>query len=71
MSYIDNESAKPVVFYGSFVLAVEVDRRAMLFDVKNRPRLGDCNYVSTSRVLSVSDDGTIETLNTIYKRVVE
>lgn len=70
MSYIDNESAKPVVFYGSSA-AVEVDRRAMLFDVKNHPRLGDCNYVSTSRVLSVSDDGTIETLNTIYKRVVE
>ena len=70
MNYIDNETAKPVVLYGSSAF-VEVDRRAMLFDVKNHPRLGDCNYVSTSRVLSVSDDGTIETLNTIYKRVVE
>ena len=67
MSYTDNETAKPVVFYGSSAF-VEVDRRATLFDVKNHPRLGDCEYVSTSRVLSVSDDGTIETLNTIYKK---
>ena len=67
MSYIDNESAKPVVFYGSSDF-VEVDRRAILYDVKNHPRLGDCRYVNTSRVLSVSDDGTIETLNTIYKK---
>lgn len=67
MSYIDNETAKPVVFYGSSAF-VEVDRRAILLDVKNHPRLGDCNYVSTPKVLSVSDDGTIETLNTIYKK---
>ena len=68
MSYIDNETAKPVVFPTGSSAFVEVDRRATLFDVKNHPRLGDCAYVSTSKVLSVSDDGTIETLNTIYKK---
>ena len=67
MSYIDNETAKPVVFYGSFA-EVDVEQRAILFDVKKHPRLGDCNWVTTSKILSVSEDGTIETLNTIYKK---
>ena len=67
MSYIDNETVKSVVFYGSSA-EVDVGRRAILFDVKKHPRLGDCNWVSTSKVLSVSEDGTIETLNTIYKK---
>ena len=67
MSYIDNETAKPVVFYGSYAL-VDVEHRAILFDVKKHPRLGDCDWVTTSKVLSVSEDGTIETLNTIYKK---
>lgn len=67
MSYIDNETGKPVVFYKESFM-VEGGKRARLFDVINHPRLGDCESVITSTIVATSDDGTIETLNTIYKQ---
>ena len=67
MNYIDNETAKPVVFYKESLI-VEGGKRARLFDVTKHPRLGDCESVITSNIVSTSDDGTIETLNTIYNK---
>lgn len=34
--------------------------------VKNHPKLGDCDSVRTSPVVSVTTDGVVETKNTIY-----
>ncbi|UFK09554.1 hypothetical protein [Xanthomonas phage DES1] len=48
-------------------LFTEVGYGARLFGVKNHYRLGSADYVQTSPVLEIRDDGrTIETKNTIY-----
>lgn len=71
MSYTDNETAKPVVFF-KHRPAAEVGYSATLIGVTGHPRLGDVPLVYTSTVLRVSEDGnTIETRNTIYKKLEE
>jgi hypothetical protein len=45
---------------------------AYLDEVLDHPRLGKCYEVTTSKIVTFPDkDGTFETRNTIYKRVVE
>ena len=73
MTYIDNETAKPVVFFGYSSHAPEVGRSVKLHDVERHPRLGSFRgldeWVNTSTVLDVRDEGrTIETLNTVYMK---
>lgn len=46
-------------------------RVAYIGEVLDHPRLGHCFDVRTSTVESVSDDGVIETRNTIYKPVMK
>ena len=74
MTYIDNETAKPVVFFGYSSHAPEVGRSVKLHDVERHPRLGSFRgldeRVNTSTVLDVRDEGrTIETLNTVYMKM--
>lgn len=77
MSYTDNETAKPVVFFrqaadlGPYKNPV-VGYSAELLWITGHPRLGNPPRVYTSTVLEVRDDGkTIETRNTIYKKLEE
>lgn len=68
MSYIDNEKAKPIVFYQDGGRSAVVGQRADLYGIMGHPRLGDERWVVTSTVVDIRDDGkTIETRNTIYK----
>lgn len=62
-------SAKKVVTFGKCLREPAVGYSTILSDVKGHYALGDQPVVTTSYVLSVSDDGnTIETKNTIYKK---
>lgn len=59
---------KPVVNYRkSEYDFISVGRSAWVYAL-NHPRLGELE-VRTSTVQSISEDGTFETLNTIYKPV--
>jgi len=63
---------KPVVYYfGEPVfwnMHDNVDFPVASFSyVTNHPKLGSCEIYRTSMIISKSDDGTIETRNTIYK----
>lgn len=61
---------KKVVEFHGFLFEPAVGRSASLTDVKDHPKLGDCEWVRTSRVVEIRDNGkTIETRNTIYKQV--
>lgn len=62
-------SPKPIVFFERAITA-ELDRRAQLSGVTNHPILGNLDWVSTSKVIDIRNNGkTIETLNTIYKQL--
>lgn len=64
---VHNESGKPVVLFTEVLAPLVIGRRATLGGIENHPRLGNPDWVSTSGVLEVRDDGnTIETRNTIY-----
>ena len=67
---------KPVVYYAGaanfFNWNDDPDKPvARLPYVLNHPVLGSCNDVRTSVVLRVLKDGTIFTLNTIYKPLAQ
>lgn len=69
-------TAKPVVYYKGtpkFLNWIgDPDRPvARLPYVLNHPSLGDCKNVRTSVILRVLKDGTIFTLNTIYKPLAQ
>ena len=64
---VHNESGKPVVLFTEVLAPPVIGRRAALGGIENHPRLGNLDWVNTSGVLEVRDDGrTIETRNTIY-----
>lgn len=66
MTYIDNEKAKPVVFFDR-ADNVRIGSKALLWGITNHPLLGDREGVQTSKVVDIRNDGkTIETLNTLY-----
>lgn len=63
---------KPVVYYAGVAKVWHWDGNptipvASLSIVIDHPRLGTCYNVRTSKILYQYFDGTIETLNTIYK----
>lgn len=63
-------SAKKIVEFQDFSFIPEVGKPAYLVGVKGHYRLGDVDSVITSYVISVGDcNNTIETKNTIYKKV--
>jgi len=67
---------KPVVYYEGpvdFWNWNDDDRYpvASLFRVVDHPRLGNCYNVRTSVIVNKYFDGTIETLNTIYKPIAQ
>lgn len=82
---MNQSGSKPIVFFETFVRFVRVADNpayctATLLRVKGHPRLGDMDWVHTSRVLRVEFDQEripyqaptpceIETLNTIYLRL--
>lgn len=62
-------SPKPIVFFTESTSAA-VGGSATLWGVTGHPRLGDLASVWTSTVVDIRDDGnTIETRNTIYKKM--
>ena len=62
-------SPKPIVFFTESTRAA-VGARATLWGITGHPRLGDQDSVRTSTVVDIRDDGnTIETRNTIYKKM--
>lgn len=63
-------SAKKEAQFSEVLRTPEVGRTAYLLGVKGHYRLGDQLTVFTSYVIDIRDDGnTIETKNTIYKKV--
>lgn len=62
-------SEKKVVEFSNVYSEPSIGRIALLYGVKGHYRLGDADFVYTSKVVDVRDDGnTIETKNTIYKK---
>lgn len=63
-------SAKKEVQFSEVLATPEVGKTAYLLGVRGHYRLGDQMTVFTSYVIDIRDDGnTIETKNTIYKKV--
>ena len=63
-------SAKKIVKFAETITVPEVGRRCSLGGVQDHYRLGNCDWVNTSYVVDIRDDGkTIETKNTIYQMV--
>jgi hypothetical protein len=65
-------SAKPVVYYLCDPVFWNFNDRvdqpvASFAHVVNHPKLGSCEIYRTSLIIAKLDDGTIETMNTIYK----
>ena len=67
--YYDNKDPDFTPFTITQFNGIEGDdfRVAYITIVLNHPRLGYCRNVRTSTIVKVTPDGTIETLNTIYK----
>ena len=64
---VDSETGKPVVLFTEVLAPLVIGRRAELGGIENHPILGNQDWVRTSGVLEVRNDGnTIETRNTIY-----
>lgn len=73
---LDLTEGKPVVYYAGVAKVWHWDGNpavpvASLPIVINHPKLGTCYNVRTSKILQQYFDGTIETLNTIYKPVAQ
>lgn len=58
---------KPVAYYGRIVWDLQKGVPALLYQVWNHGRVHGKNFVMTSPVVKILEDGAFETENTLYR----